>query len=246
MTYWFFDLIILALLAFATWRGCRRGFILALCSLLAVFVAFIGAAFVSNLLAQPMSRLIQPALEHSIAQVLEEQVDRVGQQPPDLSLPASSSGEGEEEAYDWLAQLPVDEVLSALQESGLYKGLVKPIQEAVHGGVMEITGSAAQAVARYLALELARLLLFLISFGVILILWLLLSHALDLAFRLPGLSALNQTLGGLFGLLKGALIVFIAVWLLRGSLISREAVDGTLLLRFFATNSPLSLLAKLL
>lgn len=46
--------------------------------------------------------------------------------------------------------------------------------------------------------------------------------------------------------MKGGLIVFILCWLLRGSLISQEAVEGTVLLRFFCTHTPLSLLAPLL
>ena len=46
-------------------KGYRRGFVLTLCSLLAVFVAFIGATVISSQLARPMSRLIQPALERS-------------------------------------------------------------------------------------------------------------------------------------------------------------------------------------
>ena len=106
--------------------------------------------------------------------------------------------------------------------------------------------SAARAVADYLALELTRMFLFLVSFALVLLLWLLLSRVLDLACKLPVLSTLNHWSGAALGLVKGGLIVFILCWLLRGSLISQEAVEGTVLLRFFCTHTPLSLLAPLL
>lgn len=251
MSFLIFDAVILLLLLLTAWKGYRRGFVLTLCSLLAVFVAFIGATLISGQLARPMSRLIQPALERSITQVLEEQADSLLTQPSSLpsAAPDASGGEEDpdgEEGEDWLAQLPLDEVLDALQASGLYQHFLQPIQDAVREGVMEVTTSAARAVADYLALELTRMVLFLVSFVLVLLLWLLLSRALDLACRLPVLSTLNHWSGAALGLVKGGLVVFILCWLLRGSLISQEAVEGTVLLRFFCTHTPLSLLAPLL
>ena len=184
MSFVIFDVVILILLLLTAWKGYRRGFVLTLCSLLAVFVAFIGATVISSQLARPMSRLIQPALERSITQVLEEQTHAVlpppetseASQPPALS-DAFSGEEGQEGEEDWLAQLPLDEVLDALQASSLYQHFIQPIQD----GVMEVTTSAARAVADYLALELTRMFLFLVSFALVLLLWLLLSRVLDLA-----------------------------------------------------------------
>ena len=253
MSFVIFDVVILILLLLTAWKGYRRGFVLTLCSLLAVFVAFIGATVISSQLARPMSRLIQPALERSITQVLEEQTHAVlppretseASQPPALS-DAFSGEEGQEGEEDWLAQLPLDEVLDALQASSLYQHFIQPIQDAIQDGVMEVTTSAARAVADYLALELTRMFLFLVSFALVLLLWLLLSRVLDLACKLPVLSTLNHWSGAALGLVKGGLIVFILCWLLRGSLISQEAVEGTVLLRFFCTHTPLSLLAPLL
>ena len=226
MSFVIFDVVILILLLLTAWKGYRRGFVLTLCSLLAVFVAFIGATVISSQLARPMSRLIQPALERSITQVLEEQTHAVlpppetseASQPPALS-DAFSGEEGQEGEEDWLAQLPLHEVLDALQASSLYQHFIQPIQDAI---------------------------LFLVSFALVLLLWLLLSRVLDLACKLPVLSTLNHWSGAALGLVKGGLIVFILCWLLRGSLISQEAVEGTVLLRFFCTHTPLSLLAPLL
>ena len=46
--------------------------------------------------------------------------------------------------------------------------------------------------------------------------------------------------GGAAGLAKGALVVFIAAWLLKDSYIPPEAVGHTYLLKFFCTVNPLS------
>ena len=107
MSFVIFDVVILILLLLTAWKGYRRGFVLTLCSLLAVFVAFIGATVISSQLARPMSRLIQPALERSITQVLEEQTHAVfpppetseASQPPALS-DAFSGEEGQEGEED--------------------------------------------------------------------------------------------------------------------------------------------------
>ena len=60
MSYLIFDLAILAILALFFWRGYARGLVLTLCSLLAVFVALIGASFLSNALAEPVAKAIEP------------------------------------------------------------------------------------------------------------------------------------------------------------------------------------------
>ena len=50
-----YDLIIAAVLVIFMLMGRRKGFILTLCGLLAVFVAFVGAAFLSDLMCEPVN-----------------------------------------------------------------------------------------------------------------------------------------------------------------------------------------------
>ena len=222
MNYLIFDVIIALILLFALWRGYSRGFILTLCGFLAIFVAFIGATVISDNLARPVADAIRPAIERQIQGTLEQSLQ------VEDSL-ASTGGEAPA-----LEELPISEVLEALQESALYRGLAQAFQEAVDNGVAQVTTSAAKA--------LARMVLFLLAFVAVLIAWFLLSHALDLAFRLPVLSALNHWSGAALGLLKGGALIFIACWLLRNSLIPPEAIQNTYLLNFFCTFDPLSLL----
>ena len=240
MTYLMFDLVIVAVLALFTLMGRKRGFILTLCGLLAVFVAFLGGAFLSDLMAPQVGRLIQPMVEEHVTRVLQEVVN---ESQWSLDVPAVSAALGG--VSQAAAQLPVEQALAALEGTELYQLFGDALKRALNAGLLNMTTTAAGAIAGYVAQEVARVVLFLICFVVVLVAWNLLSHALDLAFRLPVLSSINAMMGGVMGLIKGGLLVFIAVWLLKDSVIPQAAQEQTFLLKFFCENSPLSLLAMI-
>lgn len=101
-------------------------------------------------------------------------------------------------------------------------------------------------MSSYAAIHIARVLIFIVAFIVLMVVWFFFSHALDLAFRLPVLSSLNSWGGGAAGFLKGVLLLFIAAWLLRESVIPPKVIEESILLKIFCSNSPLSLLANTL
>ena len=229
MPYFVYDLAILAVLLLFVWLGCKRGLVLTLCSLLAVFVALIGASVLSDALAEPVAKAIEPAVTQSI----HDQVTSYCQRAPEVG--ATSQDEA-----DWLAQLPLEEVLEPLRESRFFQGFADAFRQAVDERASELITHAARELAHYVAVQLARTVIFAVAFFAILIAWWFLSHTLDLVAKLPVLSTVNAWGGGAVGLVKGALVVFIAVWLLRDSLIPPEAIGETFLLKFFCTVNPLS------
>ena len=228
MSYLIFDLAILAILALFFWRGYARGLVLTLCSLLAVFVALIGASFLSNALAEPVAKAIEPI----VASQIHDTVTSYYQRSPAENTSA--------EENDWLAQLPLEELLEPLKESKFLQGFAETFQKAVDDKAADIVTHAAQALAHFVAVQIARIVIFAIAFFAVLIAWFFLSHALDLVAKLPVLSTVNAWGGGAVGLVKGALIVYIAVWLLRGSYIPPAAIEDSYLLKFFASAIPLS------
>lgn len=228
MTYLVYDLAVLAILLFFVWLGARRGLILTLASLLAVFVALIGASFLSDTLAEPVAKAIEPA----VTQGIHDQVSSYWQR-------ASEADASAEEEDDWLSQLPLEELLEPLRESRFFRGYAETFQQAVDDGAARIVTHAAQALAHYMAVQIARIVIFVLAFFAILMAWWFLCHALDLVARLPVLSTVNRWGGGIAGLVKGTLVLFIAGWLLKSSL-PPEAVRQTILLKFFCTVSPLS------
>ena len=68
-----------------------------------------------------------------------------------------------------------------------------------------------------------------------------------LVTRLPLVSTVNGLGGAALGLVCGGLTLFVAVWAMQrfGWLLTPELIDNTTLLKFFATQTPLGLLAAL-
>lgn len=219
------DLILAGVLLLFIWLGARRGFILTLCSLAAVIVALVGANWVADTLAPKVALAIQPQLEQSIQESLEEKA---------LEVSAQDS-------------LAVTDVLAVLKEKGgLYQWAAQGIEDALRSTpqLSESIAHQAAVAATAVAEQLARGLLFLVFFLLILILWAILSHALDLVSKLPVLDGINRTLGGVLGAVKGLVILYVAAWILCDltGKIPPETAEQTYLLSFLLTYRPLDLL----
>lgn len=220
------DLILAAVLVLFIWLGTRKGFILTLCSLLAVIVALVGANLISDALAPKVAESIQPRLEQSIQESLEEKA---------LEVSAEDS-------------LGVAEVLAALREKGgLYEWAADGLEGALTTtpGLSESIAHQAAVAASALAEQLARGIIFSVAFLLVLVAWFFISHALDLVSKLPVIDSLNHTLGGVIGAVKGLIIIYIAAWVLCGltGVISMETAEGTYLLSFLLSHSPVDLLS---
>lgn len=230
MAFLIADGLVLAVLLIFACIGARRGLILSLCGLLAFVVAFLGASFA----ARTLSPVVADALEPKFAAAIEEQLNESIRQQAEAGEAAVLSPD----------DVPLEGVLDALREMGFYETLINTVDRAVESGMTAVAASAAAAVAAAIAQSAAYLILFLLGFFLILLAWRLLSRALDLVARLPGLHFLNKTGGALFGLVQGCIILFVAAWLLQffGQMLPRELVEQTVLLKFFMTTNPFALL----
>lgn len=230
MAFLIADGLVLAVLLIFACIGARRGLILSLCGLLAFVVAFLGASFA----ARTLSPVVADALEPRFAAAIEEQLNESIRQQAEAGEAAVLSPD----------DVPLEGVLDALREMGFYETLINTVDRAVESGMTAVAASAAAAVAAAIAQSAAYLILFLLGFFLILLAWRLLSRTLDLVARLPGLHFLNKTGGALFGLVQGCIILFVAAWLLQffGQMLPRELVEQTVLLKFFMTTTPFSLL----
>lgn len=212
-----YDIIAAAVLLLALWQGYRKGFVLTLCGCLAFFVALIGGSMLASALAEPVSQLILPLVQNRLTAAVTAQSSAA---VDSVTLPA---------------------LLDALRTSQFYKQFVSAVESAVNAGVIAATGNIVHAAASYIALRLAWGVLFLLSFVVVLVAWTLLSRALDLACKLPVLSTLNRWSGAAVGLVKGAIIVYAAAWLLKDSLLTPEVAAQTHLVRIFYAYIPMPL-----
>ncbi len=230
MPSYIFDIIIIAILALFAWRGAAKGLILTLCGLATVFVGYFGAQFLSNAFCEPVAGIIRPVIASAMREALPESVQGAldgmnGYLPaPSASPGAAESPEtsGTPEAAappgGTAPQTPsytVGQVMDDIREAGIFNGIYPSLQEAVDSGRVQQGAfqSPVDALADYAAKGVARSVLFALIFLAVTVGWFLLSHALDLAFKLPILSQINLIGGLAIGLLEGALIVAVLVWL---------------------------------
>lgn len=189
-----FDIIIAALLALFAWRGAAKGLILSLCGLAAFFVAFFAAQFISETFCAPVGNILRPIIIQTVRGAdAEPEVD------PD----------NPEDTYT------VDELLASIQKEGLFEGFSDFLKQGVANDAVpgHASLSPMDALAGYLARAIAKALLFGVVFFGGLLAWFLLSHALDLAFSLPVLAQVNLAGGLILGLVKGAVLSIVLVWL---------------------------------
>lgn len=168
------DLVLLGLLVFSFVMGVRRGFLLSLCSLLAVLVALLGGWYLAAHWSQPLEERLEPVILETLTQ-REAEEETTSPLPDDL--PQALQDQAAQTAQDWK------------------------------------NATLAQAAA-FLAGAAAKVILFLAGFFVVLLLWNLLFHALNLVAKLPGLHGLNKFFGGALGLVKGLLLLMLARWVL--------------------------------
>ncbi|MEG0755191.1 MAG: CvpA family protein [Oscillospiraceae bacterium] len=144
----------------------------------------------------------------------------------------------------WLVQEGVPQQSGFLWRM-MEQALMSSLPEAVVGAMPEITTAAALAIT--VAGWIATATSFLVTFLVILLLWTLLSHALDLVSKLPGLNMLNKTAGLMVGLIKGTVVLFVGAWVLKhlDGFVPPELTAQTTLFRFFMTMNPMTLITML-
>lgn len=226
MEYLVYDLVILVVLVLFTWRGWRKGLLLSLCGLAVVLLSLLGANVLADTLDDPAANAIQPALAVSIQESIDAQME-AQPEPSDADPIEALRGMGG--LYEWAAD--------ALGEA----------QETMSSVLLDTVQSVAQAAARAIAVQTAHTVIFALAFVLLFILLTLLLHALDLVAKLPGLHFCNGLGGGLIGLVKGVLILYVVIACLQlfGKLITPQAVENTYLLKLFARFSPLSSLFRL-
>lgn len=195
-----FDVIIIALLALFAWRGATKGLVLSLCGLAAVFVAFFAAQFISETFCAPVGNIIRPIIVRSFSELMPDAQPSIVEAEPNYSAGFSYT---------------LEDMLASIQEEGLFKGFSDFLEEGVKNNAVEENGrlSPLEALAGYLARGIAKTLLFGVVFFGGLLAWFLLSHALDLAFKLPILAEVNLVGGLIAGLAKGTLLIMVLVWL---------------------------------
>lgn len=221
------DIIVAAVLLLFTVFGWCQGFVKSLAGLIITIIALVGAAMIAGTFADPAARLAAPFIEKAVEERVEKIIiDQTGLYDMDR-LEGST-----------------EEILEML---GIDDDARDSIAERAEETILETGSGIVSAVIRSLARSVIYGILFILSFIALSILLHVLAAAMDLLTRLPGLHLVNAASGAVLGAVKGALVVFLAIWFLRRVGVSFEtaAVSETYVLKFFAANTPLSVLSLL-
>ncbi len=217
----FVDLFMAAILLLALVLGVRQGFVQSLARVAIVIVALLGAAWLAQQLAEPAAKWLEPVLTEKLQQQMNGQ--------PVAADDPSLAAAGILETFGFSGDT-LDEMVRSVTEKAQEVG-----QTLLSAVVSTVLRSVAYAVV------------YLVSFLLLLLLLRLLLAPLHLFTKLPGVHGINAALGGVLGLVKGALLLFFAVWLLRRLQlwITPELISQTYILRFFAEHSPMELITSL-
>ena len=216
-----FDVILLVIVILCVIVGMRRGFVLTLCGLLSIVIALVGAKVAADQLSPAVTQVIMPRVETAIEARLNESIDGTIQDTTDW----------EEDGVD----ANLGGILGILQQSEGYNNVISDIQNSIQSGVDSAVKNAAEAMAVEVAQPVAWGMVYVIAFVVILLLWNLISKALDLVAKLPVLHFFNRMLGGALGLIKGILIVGCICYLILSlGLLPQVMAQQSVFLRIFS------------
>ena len=134
-----------------------------------------------------------------------------------------------------------------LETFGFSGDALDKLVESATEKAQEVGQTLLSAVVSTVLRSVAYAVVYLVSFLLLLLLLRLLLAPLHLFTKLPVVHGINAVLGGALGLVKGALLLFFAVWLLRRLQIwiTPELISQTYILRFFAEHSPMELITSL-
>ncbi len=213
--YLIYDAVVLAILGLALWRGWHKGLLLSLCGLAVMVVSFLCAGFLADTLDDPLSEALTPMLAERIEERFDDHAAAQDSNQPPKSL------------ADTLREM-----------GGLYAVAADTLDDV--GDDVHAATHAAQAVAT----SIVYTVVFALSFLLLVILLTLLLHGLDLVARLPGLNLCNQLGGGVIGLAKGVIILYVVIACLRlfSGLITPEVEENTVVLKFFLRFDPFAFL----
>ena len=218
--------IVVVLVGFCLW-GAHRGLFRSLAGLVIIVAALVGAGMLASTFSASITAFVTPLIRSEIIDYVEETAD-IQLDLPDTQLPT--------------------EVNELLMKMGLDEESREKLQQQAEEKVVKTGVDAVTALVESIVQRFVYAILFILFFLALMVLLNVLLAAMDLVLKLPGLHLLNSLGGGLVGLIEGALLLFLAVWVLRCLGVSFEtaALAEAHILRIFTANTPLSVLSFLL
>ena len=227
MMNWILDLAVLAVLLIGALIGYRRGAVRTLLEFVGFFVAALVAVWFSGIVAEPLFRgMFREKLVETVGAVLSENI-----------------GEAVSVQAEKLMEMLPDYLANAV---GLEK-LTEMLQSAVSGNAGKIAESIVDQAIAPVAVLLIRVLIGVITFILCKVVLRWIVKVCDLIAKLPVLKQLNGLLGLGIGLLKSAMILLVALTVIRSvvpmlqdpGIFSEETVKESVLFELVYEKNPL-------
>lgn len=213
------DIAIAAVFVLFAALGWKRGLFRSLAELAAMVLALLLASQIAAAAApEVIDRVLRPAAHRAI----EARVDEMTAE----SVSAAAPGEELARVVESIPNRFVREQAQGLLESLEGADLLTPAQDRLEQAGKEI----ADAVLDGVAYSLVHSIVYLIAFMVLTALLRLVVRLVSAALRLPVLRQFNEAGGALLGMVKGAVVICLAVWVLgRTGAVTLEMAEGSIL-----------------
>ena len=222
------DIVLLIIIALATWSGYKRGLIGGIAGILAIVIALFGG----GLLSATYSAEVIPALEPFVNGYMDSESNR------DKILEKLGYGDSDLSLDDILAtdqSLRYDYAYECGKGIGLYTERAEELAEKAVKLSEARSVNMTAAVVSVVCSTVTYVGGLCIGFLLILILLTALGNIGNMSFRLPNMEVIDEVGGTLLGFVRGVLYCALLCWLLSffGILIGKTTLEDATIARFF-------------
>jgi len=227
MMKWVIDLVLLAVLLLCAWNGYKKGLIMEIGAMVCLAVSLYAACLIANTFSYEVVSALKPFAGGYIESVIAE--DATERLEYDLSEYSINDiiAEDAEKAH---------EVAKAtFQCLGVYEVTANELADDVQTYMDENKVSLKTAIIDVCCNTVVYAAAVALVFLIILIFLTVLGNLPNLSFRLPNMEEVDEIGGALVGLLRGAVLCMLAVWVLKfaGLVIGEDTLDATILAKLF-------------
>ncbi len=213
------DIVAVFVLIFAALRGKKRGIIKTLAGIVVIMLAFSFAGRLANITTPYISeKYVSPRITSAIIPENNEAVASEQKKPSEIG--------------EIFLKLGIPE--------NLVTDVIDDFSESLSSNVTNVATELSQSVAYKITYAVS----FLVYFIILMLLLSLAFKLVNLAAKIPGINFVNKTLGLLFGLLFGYLLVVTIshIMLTLGIFITDDIIAETYVLKLIRNFNPLTLI----
>lgn len=233
------DIVLIAIIVYNIWTGWRRGLILSVFSIIALVIALVGANLVADTFHEEFTDIVDPFIGGVVDTFVNGELTETDENGSVVSVISDTDATVEQKHGI---------VLNVLLSLGLSEKEANSYTEEICSKLQQTGGSISAQVTETMTDAFTYAAVFIIAFFLLLIIFIAIGNLINLAFRIPGVRFVNEIGGGVFGLVRGLIIVMLIAWLMSflGLVLPDGFIENSRVLAYFIDHNPMvDLLTKL-